>query len=385
MEPDRGDCIMTFNRRHLLTAAAGMPTAMLAPGFARAAPPGDAGSSMTLAAPILQESGAPALAGVVADKDRILGRVAVGLRHLGAPDPVSLNDLWHIGSNTKAMTSALYGRLVDQKKAAWSATVASLFPDVKLDPAWAATTIENLMSHRAGISDGPLMAAGWLMAAHADTRPLPVQRTDLAARVFGAPPAGKPGQFEYSNIGFVLAGAAIERITRTSWEDAITQRLFRPLGMASAGFGAPTGDQPWGHQGGPGALTPVDPKGLSDNPPALGPAGRVRLSLADYGRFARIFLNEGGGYLSRATFAHLTTPAPGEGRAYALGWAVVPAGWGRGPILAHEGSNTLWHAVALIAPARGVAILTACNAGPEGSRRAAFTLAVKLQQAYAPA
>jgi D-alanyl-D-alanine carboxypeptidase len=380
MEADRGDCAMTFHRRHVLTAAAGLPLLGLT-GTARADTPPDLGLDALLAA-----TGAPAVAGAVVTKNGVQALVATGVRHLGAPDRVTPNDLWHIGSNTKAMTAALYGRLVDQKAAAWGATLSSLFPDVKIDPAWGGATIENLMSHRAGISDPPLMGGGWLMNAHSDKRPLPVQRTELAARVFGAPPAGKPGQFEYSNVGFILAGAAIERITRTGWEEAMTDRLFKPLGMASAGFGAPTGDQPWGHTGAPGALTPLDPKWPADNPPVLGPAGRVRLSLTDYAKFARLFLNDGGGYLSPAACAHLTTPAPGEGRPYALGWAVIAtSSWGRGPILAHEGSNTFWHAVTLIAPARGVAILTACNAGPEGSRRAAFTLAQKLQQAYAPA
>ena len=54
-------------------------------------------------------------------------------------------------------------------------------------------------------------------------------------------------------------------------------------------------------------------------------------------------------------------------------------------MFAHEGSNTYWHAVTLVVPARGVAILTACNASPDGSKRAAATLAQRLQQAYAPA
>lgn len=370
---------MTFHRRDLLAAAVGLPTLGFAANAAAAEP------DLHLDA-LLAETGAPAVAFAVVTKDGVLRQEAAGVRHLGAPDKVTIHDLWHIGSNTKAMTAAMYGKLVEKKRAAWGAAVPSLFADLKTDPAWAAITIEDLLSHRAGISDPPVMAIGWLMRAQGDKRPVAEQRTELAAQVFGAAPHGKPGMFEYSNVGVILAGAAIERIVRTSWEEAITRELFKPLGMASAGFGAPTGAQPWGHLGNtPGHLTPVDPAGVADNPPALGPAGRVRLTLADYAKFARLFLTQGGGYLTPATITHLTTPRPGDGQPYALGWAQADRPWAKGLVLAHEGSNTMWHAVTIIAPARGLAFLTACNAGPEGSKRAAYTLAHQLQLAYAPA
>ncbi|MDB5432093.1 MAG: serine hydrolase [Caulobacter sp.] len=373
---------MTFHRRDLLAAAVALPTLGLGGGV-RAADP--AAPDLHLDA-LLADTGAPALAFAVVTRKGVQRQAAAGVRRLGAPDKVTTNDLWHIGSNTKAMTAALYGRLVEKKRAAWGATVPMLFPDLKLDPAWSRTTVEDLMSHRSGILDAPVMAGGWLMRSHADKRPLTLQRTELAAQVFSAPPAGKPGDFSYSNVGFILVGAAIERIARAGWEETITAELFKPLGMASAGFGAPTGAQPWGHQGDvPGHLTPVDPAGFSDNPAALGPAGRVRLGLADYAKFARLFLTDGGGYLTPDTITHLTTPRPGEGSPYALGWAEADRPWAGGLVLAHEGSNTMWHAVTIIAPARGVAFLTACNAGPEGSKRAAYTLAHQLQLAYAPA
>ena len=371
---------MTLDRRDLICAAAAALPVLAWGREAAAAPPVDLGLDALLAA-----TGAPALAGAVVTPTGVQTLVAAGVRRLGGPDRVTPNDLWHIGSNTKAMTAALYGKLVEGGKASWGATIPALFPRLKTDPAWQAITIEALLSHHAGVSDSHIAVGDWFMRAHADKRPVAVQRAELAGQVFGAPPAGKPGVFDYSNMGVVLAGAAIEQITRASWEDTITRSLFKPLGMASAGFGAPTGDQPWGHAGNtPGKLNPVDPKGLADNPPILGPAGRVRLSLADYAKFAHLFITDGGGYLRPATIARLTTPQPGEGRPYALGWGIANPAWAQGPLIAHEGSNTLWHAVILVAPRRKIAILTACNAGPDGSKRAAFTLAQRLQAAYAP-
>jgi len=370
----------TLDRRRLLALGAG---AALAGGAARAAEdPAPAGLTA-----ILTETGVPALAGAVVTPDGLPFLEAAGGRRLGAPDRVTTNDLWHLGSNTKAMTAALYGRLVDAGLAQWGATLPALFPDLTLDPAWSTTTIEQLMSHTAGASDRGAVDTPWLIAAHSATNPVNEQRTALAAKVLAAPPAGKPGQFQYANLNFILAGAAIERITRTSWEVAITDRLFRPLGMASAGFGAPKSDQPWGHRRSPlgvGGLVPVDPSGIADNPRALGPAGTAHMTLTDYARFIRLFLTDGGGLLKPETIAHLTTPQPGA--AYALGWGVAAGqAWARGPQLAHEGSNTMWHMLALVAPRRGVAVIAAANAMMPDGKSAPRLLALQLRDRFAPA
>lgn len=332
-------------------------------------------------AAVLAQTGAPAVAGLVSDADRTIRQAVGGVRRAGSPQVAEEADNWHIGSNTKAMTAAFYARLVEAGQARWEASLASLFPDVKLDPAWSGTTIEQLLRHRAGISDGPVMAGGWLIRAHVDKRPLTEQRAELAAQLLSAPPTGKPGAYEYANMNYVLAGAAIEAITRTPWEQAIAAHLFQPLGITSAGFGAPKGAAPWGHLPRPGGgLNPIDPAGPSDNPPALGPAGTVHMALADHARFARLFLKDNA-ILGADSIKRLTTPAQGE--TYALGWGVVPGTpWSNGPLLAHEGSNTMWHEVVMIAPGRGAAIIAASNAGPEASKFAALKLAQQFQKAY---
>lgn len=85
--------------------------------------------------------------------------------------------------------------------------------------------------------------------------------------------------FNYQNANFILAGAMIERCTGKSWEDLMKTEIFQPLGMTTAGFGAPgTVDdvnEPWGRTDASGQR--VANKG--DNTPGLGPAGTVHASL----------------------------------------------------------------------------------------------------------
>jgi CubicO group peptidase (beta-lactamase class C family) len=352
-----------LQRRQLLLGLSGLALAPALP--ARAAVPVDA-------AALLKATPAPAVAGAVVGPKGVEDIVFAGVRRIGAPDPVGRDDLWHLGSNTKAMTAALYGRLVEQGAARWGATLTELFPQVAVDPAFAPVTVEQLLGHRSGIVDAPIIQGGWLLRAH-----------QLAGQILAAPPAGQPGAFAYSNMGYILAGSAIERITGQGWEEAMTSRLFKPLGVTAAGFGPPTGANPWGHRPGGGGLVGVDPSGFADNPPALGPAGRVHMTLTDYGRFLRLFLG-GEGLLKPATVSRLTTPVPGEGRPYALGWAVSAPAWSPGPLIAHEGSNTMWHAVSFVSPGLKRAFVGVCNGPPDASGQSARKMADALRVQVAP-
>lgn len=319
---------------------------------------------------VFAETAPVALGGGVVDRDGMIWSGARGVRRIGTRDAVGPDDRWHLGSNTKAMTAALYARLVEQGRAEWDAPLQDLFDGVAVDPAWAGTTIRDLMRHRAGVKDADALGAVFFMTARADPRSLPEQRLAVTERVLGAAPTGPRGAFEYANANYMLAGAAIERITGRSWEEVLQAELFGPLGLDSAGFGAPKtssagGPNAWGHRGAGAARAAVDPNNAgADNPAALGPAGTVHMSLADYGRWLRLFLTEGDGWLKPDTVAALAAPGSDEGLPYALGWIAPPqVGWAGGPVLTHDGSNTLWYLTAVVAPARGRAYFAVSNQG----------------------
>ena len=374
-------------RRRLL-AAGGTAALFSAPAHAGIPIPLPFGAKKRPAvdvADIVASTGAPAAGGVVValKGEPFLG--AAGRRRIDRPAQVSASDLWDIGSNTKALTAVLYARYVEAGRASWSAKLPTLFPDLTLDPAWADTTIYDVMAHRAGLSDVAVIEADFLAGAAADPKPAPQQRTELVAAVLAKSPRLPPGGFTYSNLDYVIAGAAIERIARTSWEEAMRAQVFGPLGMANAGFGAPLGAEPWGHRmGDDKRLHPVAPTDLADYPKVLAPSGGVHLNLADYARFARVFLADGGGFLQPDTLHRLARPWGGQSGDYGLGWQVTEGeGWAQGPLLTHEGSNGLWHAQVQLAPARSLAVIAFANAETGGGVEAARRLSLKLVQAYA--
>src|SRR5829696_2857189 len=106
------------------------------------------------------------------------------------------------------------------------------------------------------------------------------------------PLQSRPGlQFAYANMGYMLAGAMLERVTGQTWEELIVERVFDPLGVKSAGLGPQSTlgrvDAPLGHEPREGAR----PKPLlagpgGDNPEVMGPAGTAHMSVLDFARWA---------------------------------------------------------------------------------------------------
>lgn len=315
------------------------------------------------------EAGAPAFAAAARNRDGRAINFADGLRAIGRSEQVTTNDKWHIGSITKSMTSTLVARCVEAGAISWSDTVGSVLgsaiPDMRAE--YRDVTFRHLLSHRAGlVSNLEWAEILSFQRENPDPRQERIQYSRLG--LTRAPAGAKEQHFEYSNTGYVIAGAMLEQKLGATWEALIRQHVFDPLGMASVGFGAPgtpgAYDQPVGH--GPGiqavadgnradAVTPYPPGGaLSDNVAALGPAGRVHLTAADMLKFLDAHRDRSS-LLRRESWETLHTPP--FGGPYAMGLAQ------RNGALWHNGSNTLWYAEVLIDPARGISAFAATNDG----------------------
>ncbi len=81
--------------------------------------------------PIRAQYNLPALAGAIFTTDGVVEMAAVGVRKAGTTIPVTTNDLWQLGSDTKMMTAALAGTYVIEKKLSWDDKVISFFPELE--------------------------------------------------------------------------------------------------------------------------------------------------------------------------------------------------------------------------------------------------------------
>ena len=309
--------------------------------------------------PVLETYGVPALAGAVVDSDGIFALGVAGNRQAGGTDAATVRDRWHLGSNTKAMTSTLVAVLVNDGVIEYDTTVEEIWPDVH--ESWTGATLEQLVTHQSGATGSiggqhpDIWSAMW---AERDSR---AGRAAMVTALTSRPQDATRNSFTYSNAGYIIAGAMLEERTGETWEALMEEHLFAPAGMDECGFGAPQGEQPWGHSGTDGS--PVDPATVgADNPPALGPAGTVHCSLASWGQFVALHLRGANGdesFLPTASFERMHTPIGTSG--YAHGWGVGTRPWADGKTLSHRGSNVMWIADMWLAPERDRAFLAVSN------------------------
>jgi CubicO group peptidase (beta-lactamase class C family)/dienelactone hydrolase len=313
-----------------------------------------------LLAPICEKHKVPGLVAGIVEGHGLSVAATVGVRKSGSPEPMTVNDKLHLGSNTKSMTATRIGQLVEEGKLSWQSTVGEVFTHLKpeMHAEIQGITLSHLLTHRSGLPANTSYSS-------AGEGSLAQQREALVKSVLSKPPVHPPGsKFLYSNVGYIVGGHMAEQVTGKPWEELMTAGLFEPLKMTSAGFGAPgtkdQTDQPWGHSSFFGIPLPQQ----KDNPPVLGPAGTVHCSLEDWSKYLALHLQAARGQarlLKAETFQKLQTPAPDE--EYAMGWIATELPWADGLVLAHNGSNTMWFAEAWIAPKKNVAYVAAANMG----------------------
>lgn len=320
--------------------------------------------------PILQEHNVPAIAAAVVTSEGIQYVGVAGFRKRGTEVPVTVDDLWHLGSDAKAMTATLIARLVERGDLEWGMRMADVFPDLADDfhPDMRGVTIKQLLMHRSGLPPN-------LSLRRYGGDDVQALRRQAVREYLAEPPSHPPGSTkEYSNLGYIIGGAVVEQTLDTTWEDAMREELLDPLAMNSAGFGG-TGtpgeiDQPWPH-GDNGAPKRQNGPAM-DNPPVMGPAGRVHCSISDWAKFVQDQLRgaqgKEGTLLKSDSYTKLHTPVPGAD--YALGWGVTQRDWGGGTVLHHGGDNTMNHANVWIAPNRDFAILACVNQGGDTAFKA---------------
>lgn len=302
-------------------------------------------------------------AAIVTLEDGVVAVAVAGTRRATGGAAATKNDIWHLGSNTKAMTSLLAAVAVSQNRVQWTTTVAQAFPELtNIRAEYREVTMREILSHQAGFPRdvNPAALAGGTTEA--------AQRAATVAWAVQQPPVVPRGTYTYSNVDYIIIGAMLERAFGTTYEAAMTTLILTPLGMADAGFGpqAEVGSttQPVAH------VVNTNGSWLAlegfDIPPVNNSSGRAHMSLASWGRLLREVLRveAGTSTVAPASIARQTTTAAvtiDPSASYGMGWVVSTRPWANGKVLFHDGSNTANHSFAFVAPMRHVAYLATTN------------------------
>jgi len=313
---------------------------------------------------------------IVKDGQVVLAK-GYGVRKLGDPAPVNSETLFGIASNTKAFTATALGMLVEEKKIEWDAPVVRYLPAFALSDPYVTheLTVRDLLVHRSGLGLGAGDLLWW--------PPSTYNRKEIAARLRYIPLATSfRSAYAYDNVLYLVAGELIETMSGMSWEDFITRRILKPLGMNGANVHHSAASH-----GGNVATThaPVDGKVriiapfASDN---TNPAGGINAGATDMARWMIAQLDSGrtasGRLWSQRTARELwsiVTPIPYGGpppelpalranfNGYALGFGIRDY---RGrKLLTHTGGLPGYVSRVAMLPDQktGVAVLTNAESG----------------------
>ncbi|MDD3845202.1 MAG: serine hydrolase [Syntrophorhabdaceae bacterium] len=356
--------------------------------------------------PYLEKYDLPALGAAVVRQGRIVAMGTVGTKRAGQQILVTTSEPFHIGSDTKAMTALIAAMFVEGGKLRWDSTVEEIFPELKktITPGMGSITLEQLLSHSSGMPADSEPLFGRLIAESftRETDNLSDTRYWMLARWVSQPLAAAPRRrFSYSNMGYIMAGAMLERVSGSSWEELVVEKVFVPLRLRSAGFGTQSTpgrtDAPLPHLIVDGKIKPMLSGVFSDNPLVMGPAGTVHMSVQDFARWAA--WNAGAGkrgpqIVRPETLARLRTPVidipavkdappgtPSHGR-YALGWGEARFGWAKDPFIYHAGSNGMNLAHIFLQPKDDFAMVLMTNIGGQKAGDAFAALAEELYKRF---
>jgi dipeptidyl aminopeptidase/acylaminoacyl peptidase len=300
----------------------------------------------------------------IGEPDDELIAVAHGLLNVGTGVHTTTDSLFQIGSISKVWTTTVVMQLVEEGKLDLDAPVIEVLPELRLsDPdVTKQVTLRHLLTHTSGI-DGDIFTD---TGRGDDT----VEKyVALLADAAQNHPLG--ATWSYCNSGFILAGRVIEKITGKTWDAAVRERLFTPLGLTHTVtlpeeallFRAAVGHL--------GEETPV-PAPVWVLPRSAGPAGLITSTVSDVLAFARMHLTGGRakdgtqvlGAGSAAAMADKHADLPDKrtlGDSWGLGW--IRYLWDGHRIIGHDGGTLGQSAFLRILPEQGLAVTLLTNGG----------------------
>lgn len=291
-----------------------------------------------------------------------------GVTSIENPLEVNADTLFQFGSTGKTFTSTALLRLVEQGHFDLDTRVKDLVPELRLKDRSVEerVTVLQLTNHTAGWS-------GDVMTTTGDGDDALAKFVELLADVEQVTPLGET--VSYNNAALSVAGRVIEKVTGRTFEQAMRELVFEPLGMAHSFFfpnEVMTRRFAVGHNQAPdGTISVARPWALPRNG---NPAGGIAANAADQLAWARFHLGDGCApdgtrLLSEKLLKSMQEPTV-DMRGSALGdyvgisWLLRDVDGVR--LVGHGGTMNGQHSEFLMVPERDFAVISMTNCGPNG-------------------
>lgn len=312
------------------------------------------------------ELGIPGMALVIVKDDKIIYMKGLGYKDFEKKIAVTPDTQFAIGSATKAFTALSVLMSQDEGKLSLEDSPKKALPYFKMyDPETDKNiTIRDLLSHSSGLNRTDIaMITGKL------------NRAELIQVAAQAKPTAKLREkFQYQNIMFTAAGEIVATVQKTPWETYITDRVFKPLGMANSTMSmkqmAKTKDHSFGYS------YNFDTKETEKLPyrdiDEVAPAGSINSSARDMAEWLRFVMNGGSGggkrLVSEKGFEEWLKPQMKTASSnYGLGWFLQT--WNGMKVVQHGGNIDGFNALVAMIPEKklGFVMLTNVSGSPLGN------------------
>ena len=255
----------------------------------------------------------PAVSVSVFRSDEIRFTAADGVRAAGTSDEVTVDDYYHIGSCSKTILAYIAGNLVEEGKVSWDTEYFAQVPELLDDalPAYAAITLQDLLTCRAGIQ--PYTSDEEI---YPDLTDATDKQLDFAKSLFALEPFAKQGtsgsfSYLYSNASYALAAHMLEISSGMSYRELVRVYVEEALGI-DVQYGWPyeiSDDQPLGHiNSEDGTVQVMTPDVGYELNPLIEAAGDISMRPEDFARFFQAHLRGLSGQsegLSQDTFSYM--------------------------------------------------------------------------------
>jgi len=323
----------------------------------------------------------PELSYAVVSGKNALEIEAIGRHSISLSDTATLEDRFHLGSNTKAMTAFMIAKYVEEGKLKWSTKFFEIFPQWKAEskPAYYNITLKDLLSHRAMIQpfqgeDDPTIP---------DFKGTKQQKRELFGKfVLTLDPVELDSlhPFVYSNADYTLATLMLEKVTGKSWEQLV-EKVFNKDLKLDVKLSWPENQKQkdtWGHVYENNELIPV-PSITDYHLDYTEPAGDLNMKLNDYIKFIQLNLQGLQGqdnYLKAETYKFIHKGVEN----YSLGWFNI---YENGKELStHSGTAGTYYTLVHIDRLKNIAYIIFTNSFNDNTLQGVRLLMRKLKENY---
>lgn len=234
----------------------------------------------------MQDWKVPGLATIVVKDGEVVFQKTYGVKNLTTKEPVNENTLFNMASTTKAVVAIAMGMLVDEGKLDWDDNVVDHLPYFKLSDQYitANARVKDLFTHNLGIGNADVL---WTLDSVSTKET--IKKFQFAEKAYPL-----RGGFTYQNIMYAVAGEVIKEVSGQPWNEFVTERIFKPLGMnrtqavANDIFKVGNYVTPY-YDDSEDGMVEVD-YGFSDQ---IGPAGMICSSASDISKYLTFLVNDG--------------------------------------------------------------------------------------------